>query len=61
MVAVTWGDEGIVLAGTPAASGAKYGTMVAGDAPALFWSKGETAIFAPPGGPQHECLRRPVS
>lgn len=54
MVSLRWLDQSIALPNVQSGSGAKYeGETYAGTA--TFWTKGDEALFTPPGGSQLAC------
>jgi uncharacterized protein len=55
LVAIRWRDEALVLPQAVAASGARYASETEPGGKALFWTKGDQALFAAPGGPELAC------
>lgn len=55
LVAIRWGAEALVLPIARSASGARYASEAEPGGPALFWTKGDQATFAAPGGPDLAC------
>lgn len=55
MVSLAWGAEHAALPEARSASGARYAADLPGRGPALFWEKGGSATFAPPGAPEMSC------
>ena len=60
LVSLSWLTFGIVLPRVESGSGAKYASDLWDSSPALFWTQGDTAIFAPPGGAEVQCRREPT-
>ncbi|WP_433989264.1 hypothetical protein SuNHUV7_36540 (plasmid) [Pseudoseohaeicola sp. NH-UV-7] len=55
LVTLKWLENAIVLPAVPAASGARYESDIWVDGPAMLWTKGDEAMFTPPGGPEMIC------
>lgn len=55
MVALKWRDVAIALPQVPSGSGAKYESNVYADGPTSLFTKGDEALFTPPGGTQLTC------
>lgn len=55
LVAIRWLDRALVLPIAPSASGARYAAEIEPGGPALFWNRGDQALFAEPGGPELAC------
>jgi len=53
-VTLRWSTRRLELEGVPSGSGARYAS---GDGTALFWAKGDEAVFAPGDGPEYPCVR----
>jgi membrane-bound inhibitor of C-type lysozyme len=60
MVVLSWLDRSLVLPLVRSASGAKYASDIWDEGRSLFWTKGEEAIFAEPGGSELKCLVTPI-
>ena len=60
MVVLSWFDRSMVLPLVHSGSGAKYASDIWDGKPSLFWTKGEEAIFAEPGGAEMTCLVTPI-
>ena len=60
VVSLSWLSYGIVLPRVESGSGAKYASDLWDSSPALFWTQGDTATFAPPGGTEVQCRREPI-
>jgi uncharacterized protein len=60
LVSLSWLNFGIVLPRVKSGSGAKYASDLWGGGPSLFWTQGEKATFAPPGGTEFRCQREPI-
>jgi uncharacterized protein len=54
-VAIRWRDAALVLPQAVSASGARYASETEPGGKALFWTKGDQALFAAPGGPELAC------
>lgn len=59
-VVLSWLDQGMVLPLVEAGSGSKFASDIWDGGDALFWTKGEEAFFAAPGGPELTCLQTPL-
>jgi len=60
MVVLSWLERSLVLPKVPSSSGAKYASDIWDGGATLFWTKGEEAIFAEPGGPELNCVQTPI-
>jgi uncharacterized protein len=60
LVSLQWLERAIVLPRVPSSSGAKYETDLWDDARSLFWTKGDGAVFMPPGGSELSCQPEPI-
>ncbi len=60
MVVLSWLDRSVVLPLVPSGSGAKYASDIWDGGEALFWTQGEEALFAEPGGAELACVETPI-
>jgi uncharacterized protein len=60
LVSLSWLTFGIVLPRVESGSGVKYASDLWDSSPSLFWTRGDTATFAPPGGAEVQCRREPI-
>lgn len=60
LVSLAWLDRQMVLPGVPAGSGAKYESDIWDGGASLLWTKGDEAIFAPPGEAEMTCTLEPI-
>ena len=55
LVAIRWRENALVLSQAVSASGARYASETEPGGKALFWTQGDQALFAAPGGPELAC------
>ncbi|MFD1341337.1 MliC family protein [Litorisediminicola beolgyonensis] len=55
LVSLLWGENAVVLTRAETASGAIYDGVFYDGQPVTFWTKGQEALFMPPGGVEMAC------